>query len=147
MCHVLRVQRSGFYAWLKQPLSARAKDNEHLFQLIREFYLASGGSYGSPRIHKYLMEFGEICGEKRVARLMKVLGLKALRGYKKPRQTYGQPSILVPNRLEQQFTFSSPDQAWVTDITYIRTYEGWLYLAVVLDLFSRMVVGDLPPKN
>jgi len=136
MCHVLRVQRSGFYAWLKQPLSGRARESERLFQLIREFYLASGGSYGSPRIYKDLMEFGEICGEKRVARLMRGHGLKALRGYRKPRKRFGDPSILVPNRLEQQFMFSSPGQAWATDITYNRTYEGWLYLAVVLTCFS-----------
>jgi len=109
--------------------------------LIREFYLASGGSYGSPRIHKDLMEQGESCSENRVARLMRKHGLKALRGYKKSRRKYGKPSVLVPNRLEQYFSVASPDQAWVTDITYIRTHEGWLYLAVVLDLYSRMVIG------
>ena len=102
--------------------------------MIREFYLASGGSYGSPRIHKDLMEEGERCSENRVARLMRKHGLKALRGYKKSRLKYGKPSVLVPNRLEQYFSVASPDQAWVTDITYIRTNEGWLYLAVVLDL-------------
>lgn len=140
MCRVLRVQRSWFYAWLKQPLSARAKDNERLFQLIKECYLASGGSYGSPRIHKDLLELGDICGEKRVTRLMKVRP-EGLAGYRKSRNTYGRPSILAPNRLGQQFSFSSPDQAWATDIAYIGTSEGWLYLTVVLDLFSRMVVG------
>lgn len=141
MCRVLRVQRSGFYAWSNQPESERAKENNRLYELIQEFYLASGGIYGSPRIYRDLREVGETCGENRVARLMKVHGLKALRGYKKPRQKYGKPAILAPNRLEQQFAFDAPDQAWATDITYIRTYEGWLYLAVVLDLYSRMVVG------
>jgi putative transposase len=141
MCRVLRVQRSGFYAWLKRPLSERVKENRRLIELIRKSYLASGGSYGSPRIHKDLVEAGETCSENRVARLMRKHGLKALRGYKRPRHKYGKPSVLMPNRLGQQFTVESPDQAWATDITYIRTYEGWLYLAVVLDLYSRMVVG------
>jgi putative transposase len=141
MCRVLRVQRSGFYAWLRKPLSERTRENQQLVEQIREFYLSSGGSYGSPRIHKDLLEAGIACGENRVARLMKAHGLKALRSYKRPRYTYSKPSVLFPNHLEQQFTAGSPDQAWATDITYIRTTEGWLYLAVVLDLYSRMVIG------
>ena len=108
---------------------------------IRKSYLSSGCVYGSPRIHQDLLEDGERIGEKRVARLMKVAGLKAVRGYKKPRYKAGSPAVVAPNRLDQQFATQEPDQAWVTDITYIRTYEGWLYLAIVLDLFSRLVVG------
>jgi putative transposase len=141
MCRVLRVNRSGFYAWLRQPESARAQDDRRLLGRIREFYLASGGIYGSPRIYLDLREAGERCGENRVARLMARYRIRALRGYKKPRYQGGKPAVVVPNRLEQQFTTAGPDRAWVTDITYLRTHEGWLYLAVVLDLYSRMVVG------
>ena len=142
MCRVLRIHRSGFYAWLKEPLSGRAKDNLRLLGTIRASYLASGGIYGSPRIHRDLLEAGERCGENRVARLMREHGLRALRGYKKPRvKSGGKLAVIAPNRLEQQFAAHSPDQTWVTDITYLRTHEGWLYLAVVIDLHSRMVVG------
>jgi putative transposase len=103
--------------------------------------MASGKSYGSPRVHRDLMETGERCGVKRVARLMNTGGLKALRSYKRPRYCAGKPSITSPNRLKQVFAVQTPNEAWVTDITYIRTYEGWLYLAVVIDLLSRMVIG------
>jgi putative transposase len=137
----MRVHPSGFYAWLKEPESARAKANKVLLGLIRASYAASGGIYGSRRIHCDLMEMGEICGENRVARLMQVNGIKAIRGYKKPRYKIGHPAQLSPNHLVRQFTVDAPDQVWVTDITYIRTHEGWLYLAVVLDLFSRQVIG------
>ena len=84
---------------------------------------------------------GEICGERKVARIMKQNGIRARLGYKKPRYRGGKPSCVAPNRLEQDFDVDQPDRAWVTDITYIRTYEGWLYLCVVLDLYSRRVVG------
>jgi len=141
MCRVMRVHPSGFYAWLKQPESLRAKENNRLLGLIRASYSASGGIYGSRRIHRDLMEMNESCGENRVARLMQKNGIKALRGYKKPRYKAGHPAQLSPNHLDRQFTMDAPDQAWVTDITYIRTHEGWLYLAVVLDLFSRQVIG------
>lgn len=138
---MMDVHRSGFYAWLKAPLSAKAKEDNRLLGLIRESYLESGGIYGSPRIHKDLREAGERCGENRVARLMKQHAIRALRGYKRPRQMGHKASVVAPNQLQQQFNVAAPDQAWVTDITYIRTYEGWLYLAVVIDLFSRRVVG------
>lgn len=109
--------------------------------MIRESYMESGKVYGSPKVYKDLREMGERCGRKRVERLMKQAGLRALIGYKKPKYTYGVPSIVYPDKLEQNFDFTKPDEAWVTDITYISTYEGWLYLAVVMDLFSRMIVG------
>lgn len=141
MCRVLRVHRSGFYAWLKAPESDRAKEDRRLLGLIREAYTNSGGAYGSPRIHLDLKEMGEPCGERRVARLMRQHGIKALRRYRRPHYKGGRPVEAIPNRLEQQFTVDAPDRVWVTDITYIRTHEGWLYLAVVLDLFSRRVVG------
>ena len=126
---------------MKAPESARDKANKHLLALIRASYAASGGIYGSKRIHRDLMEMNVCCGENRVARLMHDNGIKALRGYKKPRYKTGHPAQLSPNLLDRQFTMEEPDQAWVTDITYIRTHEGWLYLAVVLDLFSRQVIG------
>jgi putative transposase len=141
MCRVLRVQRSGFYAWLRQPLSDRGREDLRLLGLIRSFYAESGRLYGSPRIHKDLKEFGEHCGEKRVARLMHQDGIRAQRGYKRPRHKSGPPAVVAPDRVKRQFSIAQPNQVWVTDITYIRTYEGWLYLAVVIDLFSRCVVG------
>lgn len=141
MCRVLKVHRSGYYAWSACPKSARALADESLLETIKEFFEASYGIYGSPRIHRDLREAGTRCGVKRVARLMSQAGLKSVRGYKRPRYKTGKPAIAAPNRLGQQFTFTAPDQAWVTDITYIRTYEGWLYLAVVIDLYSRAVIG------
>jgi putative transposase len=141
MCRVLRVHRSGFYAWLHEPLSPRAKVNEGLTLKIKEFYDQSMGIYGSPRIFGDLREAGVACGENRVARLMRAAGIKSVRGYKSPRYKVGKPSLVAPNQLQRQFQHDEPDQAWVTDITYIRTHEGWLYLAVVLDLHSRAVVG------
>lgn len=141
MCRVLRVHRSGYYSWIKKPLSNRAVEDQHLLTKIRESYLASGGIYGSPRIHSDLKEIGENCGENRVARLMRQHGLRAIRGYKKPRYKSARPATVAPNRLNQCFDVTAQDLAWATDITYIRTHEGWLYLAVVVDLYSRMVVG------
>lgn len=141
MCRMMRVHRSGYYAWTKQPKSARQRDDERLLGLIKQFWLESGCVYGYRKIHQDLREFGETCGDNRVARLMKQAGLKAQVGYKKPRYKGGRPAILADNHLNQEFDTQAPNQAWVTDITYIRTYEGWLYLAVVIDLFSRQIVG------
>jgi putative transposase len=137
----MRMHRSGFYAWCKSPQSLRAKEDEQLLRKIRTSYQASDGVYGSPRVHRDLREDGERCGEHRVARLMQINGLRAIRGYKKPRYRVGKPSVVAPNRLEQNFSAGAPDRIWATDITYIRTFEGWLYLAVVVDLYSRIVVG------
>jgi putative transposase len=141
MCRVLHASRSGFYAWLHQPLSERAIEDQRLLGLIRDSYAASSGVYGSPRVFADLREAGETCGKHRVARIMRENKIKALRGYKAPRHIAGRPSILAPNRLNREFTVEGPDQAWVTDITYIRTWQGWLYLAVVVDLYARRVVG------
>lgn len=141
MCQALRVHRSGYYAWLHRPHSRRAREDERLLGLIRQSWEESDQTYGSVRVHRDLREMGERCGVNRVARLMRNEGLRGRRGYKKPRFRSGKPTIVVANMLEQEFAVQGPDLAWVTDITYIRTYEGWLYLAVVLDLFSRLVVG------
>lgn len=141
MCRLLGVHRSGFYAWLHKPLSDRAIEDHRLLALIRDSYAASSGVYGSPRVFADLREAGETCGVHRVARLMRENKIKALRGYKAPRHIAGRPSILAPNKLQREFTVDRPDKAWVTDITYIRTWQGWLYLAVVMDLYARRVVG------
>lgn len=141
MCRVLKVHRSGFYAWKTSPLSKRAIADEKLLTDIKRSYNDSYGIYGSPRIHRDLREAGHHCGVKRVARLMAQAKLKSVRGYRKPRYKSGKPAVAAPNRLNRQFAVEQPDNAWVTDITYIRTYEGWLYLTVVIDLFSRGVVG------
>ncbi|MEH2920398.1 IS3 family transposase [Samsonia erythrinae] len=141
MCRVLNVARAGFYAWLHNPVSARDKDNERLLMLIRDSYSLSGGVYGYRRVHGDLNEIGETCGKNRVSRIMQLNRIKAVRGYKAPRRIAGRPSVVAPNRVQLQFTVVRANQVWVTDITYIRTWQGWLYLAVVIDLFARNVVG------
>ena len=141
MCRVLKVARAGFYAWLHQPNSNRAIQDDRLLGLIRDSYVASGGVYGSPRVFADLREAGEKCGKHRVERIMRNHKIKAIRGYKSPKAVKGRPSILAPNRINREFTVDAPDLVWITDITYIRTWQGWLYLAVVLDLHSRAVVG------
>ena len=141
MSRALRVHPSGFYAWLKQPLSARAIEDRRLTKLIKASFVASGGTYGSPWIHEGLREAGERCSVHRVARLMRESRLRAQIGYKRRYIKGGQPAKVADNRLQRDFTAAAPNQAWVTDITYVRTYEGFLYLAVVVDLFSRRVVG------
>ncbi|EMS8654113.1 TPA: IS3 family transposase [Klebsiella pneumoniae] len=141
MCRVLCVARAGFYAWLHNPVSARDKDNQRLLTLIRDSYSLSGGVYGYRRVHGDLNEIGENCGKNRVGRIMQLNRIKAVRGYKAPRRIAGRPSVVAPNRVQRQFTVVRANQIWVTDITYIRTRQGWLYLAEVIDLFARNVVG------
>lgn len=141
MCKVLRVHRSGFYAWLHQPESAQAKANSALLPVIKSIYVESGGVYGSPRVTAQLRRQGYKVGENRVAKLMQQAKLKAQIGYKRRYFKSPVPSTISDNHLQQQFTVCEPDAAWVADITYIKSYEGWLYLAVVVDLFSRKVIG------
>ncbi len=141
MCRILEVAQSGYYDWLKQPISNRAQEVARLLRLIRASFVASQGIYGAPRVFFDLREAGETCSKHRVERLMRVNGLRALHGYRTRRGSVGKPALLIPNILQRQFTVSSPNKAWVTDITYIRKWQGWLYLAVVLDLFSRKVIG------
>ena len=142
MCRVLGVQRSGFYAWLHQPSSDRAKEDQRLLGLVKQAWLESGMVYGYRKITVDLRDLGERCGKHRVARLMRGESLHAQVGYgRRPRQRGGKPSAVAPNLLARQFDVTTPNTHWVTDITYIRTHEGWLYLATVMDLFSRQVVG------
>jgi len=141
MCRVLEVAPSGYYAWLKKPISKRDQEDARLLRLIRASFDRSHGVYGAPRVFLDLREAGETCSKHRVERLMRENGLRARGGIHIRRVVAGKPAVLIPNLLQRQFTVSQPDKAWVTDITYIRTWEGWLYLAVVIDLFSRKVVG------
>lgn len=141
LCRMMSVHRSGYYAWRKQPQSPRKVDDARLRGLIKQAWLESGCIYGYRKIHDELRSWGENSGRNRVARLMKQEGLRAQVGYKRPRYHGGTVAALSANLLEQNFTVDRPNHAWVTDITYIRTQEGWLYLAVVIDLFSRQVVG------
>jgi putative transposase len=141
LCSLLDVHPSGFYAWQRQPRSARTVGDERLSGLIKQFWLESGAVYGYRKIHTDLRECGEWCGPNRVHRLMRFAGLQAQVGYRKPRQKAGSLHKVTPNILQRQFNPSAPNEGWVTDITHIRTHEGWLYLAVVLDLFSRRVIG------
>ncbi len=141
MCRVLEVAPSGYYDWLNQPLSNRAREDDRLLRLIRASFTASQGIYGAPRVFLDLREAGETCSKHRVARLMRENRLRALHGYRTRRWTVGRPAVLIPNLLKRQFNVTRRNKAWVTDITYIRTWQGWLYLAVVMDLFSRKIVG------
>jgi putative transposase len=141
MCRLLGVAPSGYYAWLAQPMSDHAQEDARLLRLIRASFTASQGIYGAPRVFLDLREAGEGCSKHRVARLMREHQLRALHGYRMRRWSVGKPSVLIPNLLKRQFTVTRRNKAWVTDITYIRTWQGWLYLAVVMDLFSRKIVG------
>lgn len=141
MCLVLKVGRAAFNAWLHHPVSARDNDNQRLLMFIRDSYSLSGGVYGYRRVHGDLNEIGEPCGKNWVGRIMLLNRIKAVRGYKAPRRIVGRPSVVAPNRVQRQFTVVRANQAWITDITYIRNWQGWLYLAVIIDLFARNVVG------
>ncbi len=138
---MLEVHPSGFYAWVKQPHSEQHKNNQRQAGLIKQSWLESGGVYGYRKVHSDLRAWGERIGINRVYRLMHQHGLKAQVGYRKPRHLGGQPHIASPNTLNREFNPQTPNQSWVTDITYIRTHEGWLYLAAVMDLFSRRIIG------
>ena len=142
MCRVIVASRSGYYGWRKQPQSKRQKDNEKILMEIKESHKNSHGSYGSPRITEDLRANGTKCGENRVARLMKVHGIIAKAKKKFKATTSSKHNLPVAeNLLNQDFVAKKPNTVWVSDITYIATLEGWLYLAVILDLYSRQVVG------
>jgi len=143
MCRVLGVGRSGYYAWRSRPTSLRAELDEALLAKIEQEYQLSRGTYGSPRIHAALRNQGVQCGRKRVARLMRLHQMTGRKRQKRHPVTTQRDAnaIPAPNLLNQDFSASAPNQKWVSDITYIETEEGWLYLASILDLFSRKVVG------
>lgn len=143
MCHVLGVSRSGYYAWRRRTPSQREIANQALAEQIREVFEYSRQTYGSPRVHAELQRRGVMCSRHRVARLMRRQGLVARkrRGWRPvtTRRQAGDP--VAPNLLNQDFRADRPHQKWVADLTYINTDEGWLYLAVVLDIYSRKAVG------
>lgn len=143
MCRVLDIARSGYYAWRKQPLSARKMADLLLLMHIRDIFEQSRQTYGSYRIQATLADQGLRCGRKRVARLMREYELepKTTRPFKVVTTDTNHTLPVAPNRLNQEFTADRPDQIWLADITYVPTAEGWLYLAVVLDLYSRRIVG------
>ena len=143
MCRVLGVQRSGYYAWRQRMPSRQSQANQALLALIKAEYENSRKTYGSPRLHVVLHRKGVVCGRNRVARLMRLHGIAAFKRRRyHPVTTQRQPGVVpAPNWLNQNFFASAPNQKWVSDFTYIETGEGWLYLAVVLDLFSRKVIG------
>ncbi len=141
-CDVLGVSRSGYYAWRGRPEAPRAADDAALVVEIKAAHKAGRGNYGSPRVHRELRAKGRRVGRKRVERLMRQQGIVARRKRRFRRTTdSNHPHPIAPNVLERNFDVELPNTAWVTDVTYVWTHEGWLYLAAILDLFSRRVVG------
>ena len=142
MCRIIRASRSGYYRWKKQPQSKRQQENEKILMRIREFHKNSSGAYGSPRITDDLREEGARYGENRVARIMKENAIVGKAKKKFKATTDSKHNLPVAeNLLEQNFVSERPNTKWVGDITYVWTMEGWLYLAVIIDLYSRQVVG------
>jgi putative transposase len=139
---MMEVHPSGYYAWLQMPESKRTIEDQRLLGHVKQSWLESGSVYGYRKVWQDLHELGEACGVNRVHRLMRQEHLRSQTGYhRRPRARGGPASVYAPNHLQRQFAPAEPNRVWVTDITYIRTHEGWLFLAAVLDLFSRQVVG------
>ena len=142
MCRCLKASPSGFYAWRSRPMSALAKDNQRLMKRIRTLHTSSDGVFGSPRMWEELRYEGETCSRNRVARLMRVSGIQGVPQRKRWRKkASGQRPADIRNQLSRDFTATQTNAKWVTDITYIRTAEGWLYLCAVLDLHTKQVIG------
>ncbi|EPE2652581.1 IS3 family transposase [Vibrio fluvialis] len=142
LCRSLELHPSGYYAWLKVPHSHRQIEDQQLLTKIKQLWLESGGLHGYRNLHLDLQEEQIECGRDRVLRLMQSAKIQALRGYKRPKVDYsGHELISTPNVLNRQFEVSAPNQWWVSDITYIHTHEGFLFLAVVMDLYARNIVG------
>lgn len=142
MCRVLGVSPSGYYAWRRRPPSARAVANDRLVERIRAVHRASREAYGAPMIHAELCETGDRVNRKRVARLMRLHGIVGVTRRKYHATTQrDRAALAAPDLVERTFTAARPDQLWVADITYVPTWAGFLYLAIVLDVFSRRIVG------
>ena len=149
MCRCLKVSPSGYYGWRERPLSAREKENQRLMDRIQKMHAESDGVMGSPRIWEELRYQGEHCSLNRVARLMRAHRLQGIPQRRRWRmRRSGQRPSEIRNHLDRDFSASSPNTKWVTDITYIRTGENWLYLCVVVDLYSGIVVGwSMSPRQ
>jgi len=142
VCRIAQVSRAAYYDWKERPLSQREQEDAALTAHIRAIHSASGGQYGVPRVLPELRDQGHAVGRKRVARLMKAAGLRGRRPPRWVRTTMPDPTPpAIPDLVQGDFTAPAPDVLWVGDITYIRTWEGWLYLATVIDVFSRRVIG------
>jgi putative transposase len=142
LCRVMAVARSGFYAWCQRPVSRRAQQNQILLAQIQDHHRHSDGSYGSPRIHRDLRGQGLQVGRHRVARLMRLHGIRGVcRRRTAWRARTGSSAVVAANVLQREFIATQPNQKWAGDITYVSTREGWLYLAVLVDLYSRRIVG------
>jgi transposase InsO family protein len=142
MCRVLKVSRAGFYAWRRRPASAHALKDQSLKLELAAIHAESRGRYGSPRVHAELRARGERVARKRVARLMRIAGLRARAPRRYRCTTDSRHAMAIKgNLLARRFAVAAPNRGWVSDITYLWTLEGWLYLAVILDLYSRRVVG------
>ena len=142
LCKMMAVHPSGYYAWLENPDSARSIEDKRLLGHIKLSWLESDSVYGYRKVTDDLRDLGETCGKHRVYRLMRQEKLRSQTGYRRRISHRGGPAaVTAPNHLQRQFDVVEPNRVWVTDITYIRTYEGWLFLAVVIDLFSRQVIG------
>lgn len=142
MCRVLDVSESGFYAWRKRPTCQRDREDAQLTQEIQQVFERHQGRYGSPRMYREIKDQGRKISRKRVARLMREAELSAQRKRRRVLTTKRDATHPVaPNLLNREFTATTPNTKWVTDITYIPTMQGWLYLSVILDVYSRAVVG------
>jgi putative transposase len=143
LCKVLKVSRSGYHAWKDRPPSKRARENAALTERIREIHHRSRGTYGYPRVHAELRALGVLCSRKRVARLMRKDRLQGcIRGRRRKHTTRQNPlAVPAPDLVERNFVATAPDRLWTADITYLPTDEGFLYLAFILDVYSRKVVG------
>ena len=148
MCEVFKVSKSGYYHWLHAVPSKRWKENEGLLIDIRDVFLSSDKTYGSPRIREELRQMGKSVSRPRVARIMRTAGLFARKPKKFKATTDSRHNYpIAPNLLERDFKVEAAGRVWVSDITYIRTGQGWLYLTVVLDLFDRKVIGWSASRN
>jgi putative transposase len=142
LCDVLNVSRSGYYAWRVRPPAPRTAEDARLVVEIKAAYAVGRGGYGSPRVQRELRKKGRHVGKKRVERLMRCEGIQARRRRRFRATTdSNHPDPIAPNILARKFTVEASNRAWVTDVTYVWTHEGWLYLAAILDLYSRRVVG------
>jgi putative transposase len=142
LCRLLGVSRSGYYAWRARPASARTRSDRMLTEQIRTIHERSRGTYGAPRIHAELRDDGVRCSRKRVARVLRLAGLQGCHRRKGPRTTRRGPEMTpAPDLVKRDFAAFAPDRLWVADITYVPTWAGFLYLAVVLDAYSRRIVG------